>query len=133
MEKEKKTFKEWVKNHKTELAIAGISATALIALFIGKKNHDTIIETLNELKSVPRKTASLIPESKKQLIQVAVPDVIDNKQSVKRIPHDVCEHIRTLSPGCYASPAKIEEAISKGIRLLPGQTLIDAYRTGNVA
>ncbi len=44
MEKEKKTFVDWVKEHKKELIIAGVSIAAIIAVIVGIKNHKALEE-----------------------------------------------------------------------------------------
>ena len=39
---EKKSFLSWVKEHKTQLLLAGISVTTILAAAIGLKNKDAI-------------------------------------------------------------------------------------------
>lgn len=44
MEKEKKSLVNWIKEHKTQLIIAGVSITAIIAVILGLKNREAIEE-----------------------------------------------------------------------------------------
>lgn len=41
-EKDKKGFIKWIKEHKSQLALAGVSVAALIAMVLGLKNKDSI-------------------------------------------------------------------------------------------
>lgn len=47
---EKRSFLSWVKEHKTQLLLAGISVTTILAAAIGLKNKDAIVELWNTLK-----------------------------------------------------------------------------------
>ena len=48
---DKKGFIAWVKEHKTQLLLTGISVTAILATALGLKNKDTIIDLWNTLKN----------------------------------------------------------------------------------
>ena len=50
METEKKSLVEWVKEHKKELVIAGISVTMLISLIFGLKNKSAVNEMATSLR-----------------------------------------------------------------------------------
>ena len=54
---EKKSFLSWVKEHKTQLLLAGISVTTILAAAIGLKNKDAIVELWNTLKKEIEKGA----------------------------------------------------------------------------
>ena len=58
---EKHIFVDWIKAHKNQLLIAGISATAIIGIIIGLKNKEAIRELWevleNSLSKIPEKTA----------------------------------------------------------------------------
>ena len=54
---EKKSFLSWVKAHKTQLLLAGISVTTILAAAIGLKNKDAIVELWNTLKKEIEKGA----------------------------------------------------------------------------
>lgn len=45
---EKHKFVNWVKDHKKQLLIAGISVTAVIGIIIGLKNKEAIKGTVGE-------------------------------------------------------------------------------------
>ncbi len=53
--------------------------------------------------------------------------------AIKRAPHDVRMHLRTLPPNWKASLGKINQAKDLGIDLGTNQTLVDPYRTGEAA
>lgn len=50
MKENKKGFKVWVKEHKKQLIIAGVSAMAVTGIILGYKNKDFIIEKLPQFK-----------------------------------------------------------------------------------
>lgn len=54
---EKRSFLSWVKEHKTQLLLAGISVTTILAAAIGLKNKDAIVELWNTLKKEIEKGA----------------------------------------------------------------------------
>ena len=135
MEKEKKTFMDWVKEHKKELIIADVSIAALIAVIVGIKNHKALEETWVCLRKLVDKTPETIPTIKTMPItEVAhVKDIVEiNIVTADRIPHDVAEHLRNLPEGWKASAEKIATAAEHGYELLPGQTWVEAYRTGGL-
>lgn len=47
---DRKGFIDWVKEHKTQLLLTGISVTAILATALGLKNKETITELWNTLK-----------------------------------------------------------------------------------
>ena len=136
MENEKKTFVDWIKEHKKELIIAGVSIAAIITVIIGIKNQKALEEAWASLRKLVEKAPETMPVAK------SVPDtdvspvkeiVEINIISADRIPHDVVEHIRNLPEGWKASAQKIATAAEHGYNLLPGQTWVEAYKTGGVA
>ena len=50
IEDDKKGFIEWVKEHKSQLALAGVSVAALIAMVLGLKNKDSTTKLWISLK-----------------------------------------------------------------------------------
>lgn len=136
MEKEKKTFVQWVKEHKKELIIEGVSIAAIIAVIIGIKNHEALEEAWTSIRKLVEKTPECIPVEKTVAVTEAVPvkDIVEiNIVTADRIPHDVTEHLRNLPEGWKASAEKIATAAEHGYDLLPGQTWVEAYRTGGLA
>ncbi len=47
---EQKNFIAWIKEHKSQLILAGISVTAVLATVLGLKNKDAIAELWNTIK-----------------------------------------------------------------------------------
>ncbi len=136
MKKEKKKIVNWIREHKNELIITGVSVSALILLILGIKNKKTLEEFWNSLKRVTgEKSISIDNEvfnSASETFPVQeVP--MNNIMLIERIPHDVDSHLRNLPKGWRASAEKIATAAEHGYELLPGQTWVEAYRTGGVA
>ena len=132
-QKEQKTLIQWIREHKKEIAIAGISITALVGLVLGIKNKGAMEVFCNALKNndskIPIKTeAPRITEQVSSIESVVIPMHREYKE-----PFDVSYHIRKLHEGWKASPEKLERAAAYGIDLLPGQTLVESYTKGEVA
>lgn len=133
MEEKKKTFVIWIKKHKSQLIIAGISVTAVIALILGSKNY----EALEDMWILLKKLVEKAPE---KAIFVAEPQVpktppnpdvsIINAIQKEQFQHSVSEHIRNLHDGWNASQNKIAMAMERGYILKPGQTWVVAYTKG---
>ena len=131
--KEQKTLICWIREHKKEIAIAGISITALVGLALGIKNKETMEVFWNALKNndpkIPIKTETpKIAEQVSDIESVVIPMHREYKE-----PFDVSSHIRNLHEGWKASPEKLAKAAACGIELLPGQTLVEGYTKGEVA
>lgn len=47
---DKKKIVSWIKDHKKQLIIIGISIPTLIAIVLGLKNKDTLLKLLDDLK-----------------------------------------------------------------------------------
>ena len=146
MEEQKKGFLAWVKKHRTELIIAGISATALIGIIICMKNRDSIEALWKSLIGAIEKSPTEAPKISQTTIEniaqstVTVTDVINpskipviNSEITYQNPFEVSDHIRNLREGWRASAKKITEAEAMGIILQLGQTLVDAYTKRGVA
>lgn len=136
MKKEKKKIVDWIKEHKTELIIAGVSVSALVMLILGIKNKETLEEFWSSLKRVTEeKSISIDNEVLNSMSETfPVQEVpMNNIILIERIPHNVDSHLRNLPEGWRASAEKIATAAEHGYELLPGQTWVEAYRTGGVA
>ena len=130
-EQEHKIF-SWVKNHKTEIIVAGVSIAAITALIFAIKNKNSVLDFLKTSKSganpVPLKTQALLDNN-----------VISESCKSTRIyttpqnPYNVDLHIRNMSGGRHHSPEKAAEALKLGIELLPNQTIVDSYTKGLAA
>ena len=55
IENDKKGFVKWVKEHKDQLALAGVSVAAVIAVILGLKNKDSITNVWLTLKDEIKK------------------------------------------------------------------------------
>lgn len=136
MKKEKKKIVDWIKKHKAELIIAGVGGSALIMLILGVKNKETLEEFWSSLKKVTgEKSISIDNEVFNSVSETfSVQEVpMNNIMLIERIPHDVDSHLRNLPEGWRASAEKIATAAEHGYELLPGQTWVEAYRTGEAA
>ena len=127
---EKHKFVNWVKDHKKQLLIAGISVTAVIGIIIGLKNKEAIKELWENLENSLSKTTEKLPESitivktDPQLIEEVIPVRL---YTSPQETFGVSQHIRNLSGGRLHSIEKAAEAAALGIDLLPHQTLVDTY------
>ena len=140
IEQEKSAFIKWIKAHKKELILAGISIASLICVIIGIKNKDSI----KELWAAVQKTVSKIP-SDKAIMKVTrnsipVVETVSTSDTVSlpvhkeyRATFDVTGHKRNLFEGWHASQEKIAAAAAHGVELLPGQTWVENYTKGVVA
>lgn len=129
MEEKRKKCIQWVKEHKAEIIAAGVSVGAVIALLLGLSNWTSIEMKMEDLKKIIRKNpqsavlTSLV-ENEVEAVSCAT------KRGAVRIPHEVRMHPRNLPKGHNPSPSKIALAVEYGYTLLPGQTLVEGYHTG---
>ncbi len=120
----KKSCKEWIKEHNTELVVAGICVGITVVTILGIRKAASIEDTLEE---VAKELTKKVPE---EACSMEIPGASDTIQTViKRRPHDVKMHLRNLPEGHKASIEKVEAAMKLGIVLLPEQTWVDFYRT----
>lgn len=127
MIEEKKSFTTWVKAHKRELIIAGVSTTAVIALIIVIRNRYEIAELWKQLQSTIGKPDDSLPTIPTEKVPVA------ERTTSNLIPFDISEHVRNLHDGWSASAKKIATAAEHGYELKPGQTWVEAYKKGVIA
>lgn len=133
MKQEKKSFKEWCKEHKTGLIVA---SSVVVATGIGIASYcllgDKAVGLSSGNKSLPLKGISIKGVESINAIPANASDCVSNpiKEVVTRIPHDVSGHPRNLPDGWHASINKLEEAKAAGIQLLDGQTYVKPYSTG---
>ena len=144
-EKEKKLFITWVKEHKKQLVIAGVSITAIVVAILAVKNRETLKKLWEELKdAIMDKTKSadqITVESTAPPVKVGevvnVVEVINHptlmvvdNTTIDKIPFEVQKHVRNLAPGYHPSSEKIATALENGIELLPNQTWVRDYTKG---
>lgn len=140
MKEEKKGFVDWVKAHKKEMIIAGVSIGAIIGVILGIKNKDVLIKTWATLKTStkePINPTSRLTESVTSVIKIMkveeIPAIkISDENRDIQYPFKVSDHIRNLHSGWKASAEKIAEAEMLGIVLQPGQTIVDGYTKGSM-
>ena len=108
-------FKKFVKQHKEEIIIAGVTITAVVGAVLIAKNFDVLKKAVN-----PVSTPMVIPKAAPT--EVAI---VKNEPTLKII--DVREHLRTLPTGYHASAHKIQEAAENGIALATNQTLVSSH------
>lgn len=130
MEKRKDDFIVWVKEHKKQLLLAGISITAVIAAVIGLKNKDAIQELWSSLQdNIKAKPETPIKCS--TIYSAPLYESQDSRSLQRNLTAEqiinVKQHIRKLSGDRRHSHVKELEAAELGITLMPNQTIVDAY------
>lgn len=130
MEDHQKGFLAWVKAHKKQLIIAGISVTTIVGIILGLKNKDAIMELWATLEKSIKKVPETVPTDV-PAVQASVPaldmKVAHRSYTSPQASFDVSQHIRTLSGGRQHSAEKAAEAAALGIVLPPNQTLVNSY------
>lgn len=119
----------WVKSHKKQLLIAGISITAIVAILLGIQKRESLTSLWKELNAKIDKTPALDIEEPIVMISDSVTDSVNSTQgyTLPNTPVNVEWHLRNLSSGRQHSAAKAAEAVQLGIELLPNQTIVDSY------
>ena len=143
---EKTGILAWIKAHKKELIIAGISITAIISVILCIKNRESIMRMWESLRLSITKQPLKATEGKSMLsttstpISVRVIEVVPATEitvirttDIAQSPFDVSEHLRNLHEGWQVSATKIAAAAGHGYNLQPGQTWVDSYTKGGIA
>lgn len=135
---ERKSLIEWIKEHKKELIIAGVSIGTLILLIFGIRNGETVKTVWDSLKKGIKNPAAKVPEEIVKVVVDVPPAPIQEIVTVvpsnsSSLPFEVRRHIRNLPEGWHASPEKVAEALKYNIVLMDGQTWVDSYRKGGAA
>ena len=130
VEEKKTDFLKWVKQHKKQLILAGISLSVIIGIILGVKNKEVLEELWKTFKGSTKK--ELQPEfNPRSLTQTVLPEndvlITPRNYTLPQEPVDVDMHIRTLTGGRVHSAEKAAEAEALGIFLLPNQTLVDPH------
>lgn len=135
---EKKRFIQWVKVHKKELIIAGVSIAVIVVIIVGSKNKDSIdtlwVSLRKKLNQSLVKTTSIKKTCCGSLSEVERVLQAENIQFPAsrnlQSSYNVCGHIRNLPEGWHASAEKKATAARRGYKLKTGQTWIDSYTKG---
>lgn len=127
---EKKKFIVWIKDHRKQLLVAGISVTAILGVIIGLKNKEAILYLQTSLEKSITKMHEKLPESMN--VSKETPPALEKAFLLRpytspQEAFDVSQHIRNLSGGRHHSAEKAAEAAAMGICLLPNQTIVDTY------
>ena len=133
---ERKDLIQWIKEHKKQLIIAGISVGTLILIILGIKNQAEIKAVKNSLEeAVKLPTVKAAEEAARaaEKISTVPPLEIVTTAAINSDPVAVSRHIRNLPEGWHASPEKIAEAVKHNIILNDGQTWVDSYVKGGAA
>ena len=136
MEKQKKNFIEWVKAHKKELIITGISATIIIAVILCTQNKESIKKLWRLLKRSINDATSNIDEVIQityDVVGVTSKPAVNIVKSTPKCSFEVNRHIRNLPKGQNASAEKLAKAAEQGFALLQGQTWVEKYTKGAIA
>ena len=138
----KSSMIHWIKAHRRELIIAGVSVAAVIGTIL-------LIKNWKALKSYWSYLTGLIPKSgaaAKATVQATEGTVKATENVVKAtrtaaetahnaevIPFEVAKHIRNLPDGWHPSPGKVATAMENGVKLAEGQTWVGGYWKGAAA
>ena len=146
MQEEKTGILAWIKAHKKELIITGISMTTIIGVILGIKNREAIMNLWESLRLAITKQPLEAAEVKSILsttsapISVPVIDIVPATEitvirttGTAQSPFDVSEHLRNLHEGWQASATKIATAAEHGYNLQPGQTWVELFTKGGIA
>lgn len=88
---EKKSFLIWVKEHKKQLIIAGVSVATIVGIIIAIKNRESIIRLWTSLKKTIEKTPEIKPSVSTE-IAIAAPDATQTVASIKS-SRDILENL----------------------------------------
>ncbi len=131
--KEQRKLIQWIKKHKKQLIIAGVSIGTLVLVILGLKNRESIKTLWDSLKkTVEQPTAhKAMIASAEETAKPVIEDVTKGlAQHREVIPHDVAKHLRNLPLGQQASEKKKATALENGFELTEGQTWVSDYATG---
>ena len=129
---ERKGLIRWIKKHKKELIIAGISIGTLTLIVLGIKNQETIKALWDSLREAVKQPTTKAIEAVTEVaaeipsnpIQEAANATVSGSVSD---PIEVSSCIRTLHDGWHASPEKIATAQENGFKLGDNQTWVRSY------
>ena len=125
----KKRVLVWIKEHKAQLILAGVSITAILGIIWGVKNKDELTQLWSSLaksKKMDSVTTTFMP--KIATVTPATEAISRKRPYTSPIEaFDVRRHVRTMAAGKHHSATKAAEAAKLGIDLLPNQTLVDPY------
>lgn len=116
---EKKIFVKWVKEHKTELFIAGVTVMSVTCAVLLCKEQKQTYKGVNFFVEPP--AIDLNPF-------LNVSDNLEVASSVRNKIVAVRGFVRNLPSGQHPSQIKLEEAAARGVELLHNQTLVAPHQ-----
>ena len=130
MKDKKNKFHDWVRTHKMQLVLLGISISTITGLIIAAQNKDTLVELWDRLREAIN-TKSPVSTLTLPLDESSVP-VVETTKTVRpySLPteaYNVSGHIRTMAAGKHHSAEKAAKAANLGITLSSNQTWVDSY------
>ncbi len=140
--KAQKNVIRWIKAHKRELIIAGVSIAAVIGAVLLYRNRKTLMEYWKYLTSLIPKTKAATETTVKateeavkaaESVAETLGATAEATHTANIIPIEVAKHVRNLPKGWRPSPGKIATAFENGIELAEGQTWVDGYWKGMAA
>lgn len=130
MDENTHSFCAWVKEHKVQLLLVGISITVIAMVCFRVKDQEVIDILWKKLKERISAKRGIMPEGDLLPEVSNVPIELDSVQSAYTrpcLPFEVHQHIRNLPEGRHHSMEKAMEAANLGIPLHPDQTIVDSY------
>lgn len=137
----KSDFKTWLKSHKKQLALMGISTAAIVGYILGVKNKDTLMQLWRSIaekageaapKTIsPSLNAEPLVSAAEPVVSFVAPAAPTRTYTSPKEPIYVGQFIRKLPDGWHHSEEKAAEARALGIPLLPHQTLVNSYTKYN--
>lgn len=112
---EENRFRKFLKQHKQEFVVVGVTITTVVGTVLLVKN----LEILKGM-AIPPSAVTVKP----QAMPVEVTKI--TKEPMLKII-DVQAHLRNLPKGYHASTYKMQEAAENGIALSANQTWVSAY------
>lgn len=121
---EKKIFVKWIKEHKTEVFIAGVTVMSVTCAVLLCKERKQNYKEVSSFVKTPAIDSNPI---------LNVTDNLEVASSFRSKIVDVSEFVRNLPNGQQPSQMKVEEAAARGLELLQNQTLVAPHQRSYVA
>ncbi|RGO28048.1 hypothetical protein DXB23_01570 [Dorea sp. OM02-2LB] len=130
--KDNRSLRCWLREHKKELVITGMSVTTLLILALNVKDE----EISEKVWHMSKENITIPAKEEMPTIIEKISNTENNVIPMHRedgLPFEVGTHVRNLHEGWKASKEKLQKAAEAGIHLEPGQTLVESYMKGRVA
>ena len=119
----KQKFCEKVREHKTEIIIAGVTIVSVTAVVLISRKWGVLNsqDVTNLLKDGAKAKSNVVP-----LVPVTIQNTIIDSTSDGKIV-EISKHIRDLPEGWKPSLEKLSTALMNGFELAENQTWVDDY------